>query len=82
MKKIFIRLLVIIVIVVIVFSPYLLVIDFERYSPFVLLVWFVSIAYYLWLKRIVDRHIQMKQQREEDSTDKEGKNRNDTKGSE
>jgi hypothetical protein len=58
---------------VIVFSPYLLVIDFKRFSPFVLLVWFVSIAYYLWLKRIVDRRIQMKQQREGDSEDPEDK---------
>lgn len=73
MKKIFIRLLVIIVIVVIVFSPYLLVIDFERYSPFVLMVWFLSFAYYLWLRRIVDRHIQMKRQREEDAEDPENK---------
>ena len=82
MKKIFIRLVVIIVMVVIVFSPYLLVIDFKRFSPFVLMVWFLSFAYYLWLKRIIDRHIQMKKQGEEDSEDKEGKNKNDTESSE
>jgi len=50
MKKLFLRLLVFIVIVVIVMSPYLLVIDFRKYSPLVLIIWFVSVAYYLLLK--------------------------------
>ena len=65
--------------VVIVFSPYLLVIDFKRYSPFVLMVWFLSFAYYLWMKRIVDRYIQMKQQEEGDAADPEHKHNEENK---
>ena len=51
MKKIIVRVLVFIAIVVLIFSPYLLVIDFKRFSPVLLLIWFVSIAYFLMMKR-------------------------------
>lgn len=57
--------------IIIVFSPYLLVIDFKRYSPFVLMIWFLSFAYYLWLKRSVDRLIQMKQKDEREDSNNE-----------
>jgi len=68
MKKLFLRLLVFIVIVVIVMSPYLLVIDFRKYSPLVLIIWFVSVAYYLLLKRRVDRRMleNMEENKEEE----------------
>ena len=65
MKKIFLRILVFIAVVVIIMSPYLLVIDFKKYSPIVLIIWFVSVAYYLLLKRRVDRHMDEKREEEE-----------------
>ncbi len=34
-------------ILVIVFSPYLLILDFKKYGPFVAALWVVSIIYYL-----------------------------------
>jgi Ca2+/Na+ antiporter len=55
MKKIFLRMLIFVAIVAIIFSPYLLAIDFVKYSPLVLIIWILSIAYYLWIKRRVDR---------------------------
>ncbi|UCH93210.1 MAG: hypothetical protein JSV88_23400 [Candidatus Aminicenantes bacterium] len=51
MKKIFLRIIIFAVILVVVFCPYLLIIDFKKYSPVVLIVWIVSVAYYLWIKR-------------------------------
>jgi len=53
MKKLWMRLLVVITVIVIVLSPYLLIADFERYAPFVLMVWILSIAYYLLLRKRV-----------------------------
>jgi hypothetical protein len=55
MKKLFLRLLIFAAIVAIIFSPYLLAIDFVKYSPVVFIIWVLSIAYYLWIKRRVDR---------------------------
>ena len=73
MKKYFLRLLVFIAIVVLVMSPYLLVIDFVKYAPLVLIVWIVSVAYYLLIKRRVDRHLfgddMEKDEEEEENTD-------------
>jgi membrane protein implicated in regulation of membrane protease activity len=60
MKKYFLRLLVIIAAVVIVFSPYLLIIDFVRYAPIVLMIWFLSVAYYLLIRKRVDRRLKEK----------------------
>jgi len=51
MKKIFLRVFIFVVIVAIIFSPYLLVMDFVKYSPLVFIIWILSIAYYLWIKR-------------------------------
>lgn len=50
MKKIFLRILAVIVIIVLVFSPLLLILNFEKYSPFVVTVWVVSALYYLFVK--------------------------------
>ena len=58
MRALIIRVLVLVVIVVIVFSPLLLVVDYERFSPFVLLIWLVSIAYYLLVKRREDQAVE------------------------
>jgi uncharacterized membrane protein len=71
MKKFFIRILAGIVIIVLVFSPYLLVIDYKRYSPVVLIIWILSIAYYLLLKRRVDRLIYPPPPEDEKEPDKE-----------
>lgn len=40
----------VVVIIVMVFSPYLLILDFEKYSPFVVTVWVLSALYYLFVK--------------------------------
>ena len=55
MKKIFLKIIIFAAIAAIIFSPYLLAIDFMKYSPLVLIIWILSIAYYLWIKRRVDR---------------------------
>lgn len=55
MKKIFLRIIIFTAIMVIIFSPYLLAIDFVKFSPLVLIIWILSIAYYLWIKRRLDR---------------------------
>jgi hypothetical protein len=51
MKKIFLKVIIFAAIAVIIFSPYLLAVDFVKYSPLVLIIWIVSIACYLWMKR-------------------------------
>jgi Ca2+/Na+ antiporter len=55
MKKIFLRILIFVAIAAIIFSPYLLAINFVKFSPLVLIIWILSIAYYLWIKRREDR---------------------------
>lgn len=64
-------------IVAIIFSPYLLAIDFVKYSPLVLIIWFLSIAYYLWIKRRVDQQALSEHEGEEEGEgeeeDEEGK---------
>lgn len=66
------RVLVAIVIIVLVLSPWLLVIDWKRYSPFVFLVWVVSFAYYLWMRKKVQHYIDERDM-EEDVNDNEDK---------
>lgn len=71
MKKIFIRVLIFAAIVAIIFSPYLLAIDFIKYSPLVFIIWILSIAYYLWIKRRVDRQSSSDSEGEEESEKKD-----------
>lgn len=49
-KKIFKKVLAVVVILVLIFSPYLLIVDLEEYSPFVVTVWIISAAYYMFVK--------------------------------
>ena len=70
MKKIFLRMLIFAAIMAIIFSPYLLAIDFVKYSPLVLIIWILSVAYYLWIKRRVDRQSSS----ESDGKEEPGKN--------
>jgi len=49
--KVIFRVFTVIIILVIVFCPFLLIIDFQRYTPVVLLVWVLSIAYYIFSRR-------------------------------
>jgi TRAP-type uncharacterized transport system fused permease subunit len=70
-KKILIRLLAVIVILVIVLSPYLLIIDFKRFSPFVLMIWFLSFAYYLLMRKRVQHLIDMRNAAEDEEEDSE-----------
>lgn len=66
MKKWFVRILLVAVILVMIFSPYLLIVDFRRYSPVVLMIWILSIAYYLLLKRRVDQRLEEDREMEEE----------------
>jgi len=50
-KNFFKKLSAILVILLIVFSPYFLIIDFRRYAPVVLIVWVLSIVYYIFVKK-------------------------------
>lgn len=76
MKKILIRVLVAVVILVMVLSPWLLVIDWKRYSPFVFLVWIVSFAYYLWMRKRVQHFIDERNV-EDETEDNVNDNNND-----
>lgn len=49
-KKMFLKIMAVIVIIVLVFSPYLLILDFKEYSPFVVTVWVLSAVYYMFVK--------------------------------
>ncbi|MGE5340305.1 MAG: hypothetical protein ACM3SY_02380 [Candidatus Omnitrophota bacterium] len=51
MKRFGMWVLTAVVFLVLLFSPYLLVIDFERFSSFVVLIWIVSVAYFLMIKK-------------------------------
>lgn len=66
MKKIFLRVIIFVAIVAIIFSPYLLAIDFVKYSPVVLIIWILSIAYYLWIKRRMDQQSLSESKEEEE----------------
>jgi hypothetical protein len=50
LKKISLKILAVVTIVVIFFSPFLLLVDFEAFSPFVVTVWIISVAYYIFAK--------------------------------
>ncbi len=48
-EKWFKRISAVIAIIVLIFSPYLLVVNFKEYVPFVLTVWLISAAYYMFV---------------------------------
>lgn len=54
-KKLSKLILVFLVIGILLFSPFLLVLDVEKFSPFVLSVWFIAIIYFLFLKKRIDQ---------------------------
>jgi threonine/homoserine/homoserine lactone efflux protein len=66
MKKIFLKVIIFAAITVIIFSPYLLAVDFVKYSPVVLIIWILSIAYYLWMKRRAGRQSLSESEAEEE----------------
>jgi hypothetical protein len=70
-KKIFLRVIIFVAIVAIIFSPYLLAIDFVKYSPLVFIIWVLSVAYYLWIKRRVGRQASSESEEEEESEKKD-----------
>lgn len=49
-KGFFVKVLAVVAIVVIIFSPYLLILDFRKYLPFVITVWVISAAYFMFVK--------------------------------
>lgn len=51
MKKIFLKTAVFLAILILIFIPFLLIIDFDRFLPIVLFVWVVSVAYFIFLKK-------------------------------
>lgn len=51
LKKLFVKIFAIIVILIIIASPFLLIIDMKKYSPFVFLVWLLSIASFIFKKK-------------------------------
>ena len=55
MKKILVKISAILAIITIIISPYFLIIDFSKYSPFVLSVWMICAAYFVFVKSRVDR---------------------------
>jgi|GEM_PF-1933322 len=50
LKVFFVKILAVVAIVVIIFSPYLLILDFRKYLPFVITVWVISAAYFMFVK--------------------------------
>jgi hypothetical protein len=60
MKKIGLKILAVVVVIVILFSPYLLIDDFDRNAPFVFLIWFISVVYYLVMRRRVQKWLDLK----------------------
>ena len=64
------RIVVFVVIGLLIFSPFLLVLDYERFSSFVLLIWLVSVAYYLLMvKRKAARQLESNGRESEGGTD-------------
>ncbi len=57
MKKIFIKILAIIAIIIIIISPYFLIINFAKYSPFILSVWLICAAYFVFVKSRNERDL-------------------------
>ena len=55
------------VILLLVFSPFLIAIDYKRFGPFVVLFWFLAIAYFLFLKKKIDRFYGLTGSMDEDS---------------
>lgn len=66
MKKILITVFVFVAIAAIVFSPYLLAVDFVKYSPLVFIIWVLSIAYFLLIKRRSRRQLPLEPEEEEE----------------
>ncbi len=54
-KGLLLKILAVVTILVIIFSPYLLVLDFKKYLPFVVTVWILSAAYFMFVKVRKDR---------------------------
>ncbi len=50
MKKIFLKFFVAITSITLVFSPFLLLIDLNRFLPIVLFIWMLSVSYFLFIK--------------------------------
>jgi len=49
MKKTFFRILVVVISTVLIFSPFLLVIDMDKFLPVFLLIWMLSVSYFLFI---------------------------------
>lgn len=78
-KKWFMRILVVVVGLVLIFSPYLLAIDIDRFGPFVLVLWVTSVAYYLFFVKKDRPNIEWEQKEEEDGKETEDENNEESK---
>lgn len=75
-KKWLMRVLVIIVGLVLIFSPYLLAIDIDRFGPFVLVLWVTSIAYYLFFVKKNRPDIDWEGEKKDDEENENNENEN------
>lgn len=69
MKKKFYFVLVILLALVLLFSPYLLVLDHVKYGPIVLIIWILSIAYFLFLRKRIDQRFNLNSKNSESPED-------------
>jgi len=51
MKKIFLKIIVAAVSIILIFSPFLLLIDLNRFLPIVVFIWMLSVSYFLFIKQ-------------------------------
>ncbi len=51
LKKYVKRILAVVVILLLAFSPYLLLVDFEKFSPIVVMIWVLSVVYYIFVRK-------------------------------
>jgi hypothetical protein len=49
-KQIILKIFAVLLIILVLISPYFLLIDFKTFSPLVLTVWLLSAAYYVFVK--------------------------------
>lgn len=79
-KKSFVKkFLAVATIIVILFSPALLLVDFVRYSPFVGLVWILCVAYFIFVKSRMPQQAPPKENPDDKNDEKNGRRENDKK---
>lgn len=75
MTKMIWKIIAVIVIVVILFSPYLLIENFEKNAPFVFMIWFLSVVYYLVMKKRIQEIIDKRNTEADDKPEEDVNNK-------